>query len=250
MKVLYYVRHGATPDNLDNRWCGGGNDIGLHPIGHEQAMSAARKIVTNDIKFDVIISSPRLRAKQTAEPIADAAGYPRDQIIISDLFNERDFGSLEGQSHEDELVKAYYDDETAVDGYDGEDFALFHERADQALEYVRGLDYKAGLVVAHATLNRALERHLYQLPVQAPWPSSLGNGEVRKYDLTIPTISVKDKKTIDFGDPLCSAIYAHHLHVRQWQVDNNNHVFSNFLNLEKICLGLGSITLNQEATFL
>lgn len=228
METLYYMRHGATPDNLDNRWCGGGNDIGLHPIGQKQAESVARKIAASGIRPDMIICSPRLRARQTAIPIADALGYPVDKIVTSDLFNERDFGDLEGRPHDKSLLEAYYHDETAIDGQDGEDFAQFHERAGRALKHVRDLDYKTGLVVAHGTLNRALERHIYQVPVNAPWPEMISNGDMREYDLTLPPVSIKDKNSINFDDALCSAIYAHHLLVRQWQVDNKNHFFPNF----------------------
>ncbi len=228
METLYYVRHGITPDNLDERWCGGGNDAGLHPAGVEQAESVARKIAETGIKPDIIISSPRLRARQTVQPIAAAIGYPDGEIVISDLFNERDFGTLEGQPHDAELLASYYENETAVDNNGGENFAPFHARASQGLEYLRGLDYKTGLVVAHGTLHRALERHIYQLPVDAPWPQPLGNAEMRKYDLTQPAVSIDDKRGTDFDSNLSSDIYAFHLSIRQWQIDNQNNVFSNF----------------------
>jgi GNAT superfamily N-acetyltransferase len=39
---------------------------------------------------------------------------------------------------------------------------------------------------------------------------------------------VQDKDTAAFDDQLCTEIYGFHLSVRQWQIDNQNNIFSNF----------------------
>ncbi|MCK5762727.1 MAG: histidine phosphatase family protein, partial [Clostridiales bacterium] len=64
---LYFIRHGETDYNKENR-LQGGLDTKLNDIGKEQALKASEEIV--DLEIDVIISSPQRRAVDTAEIIA------------------------------------------------------------------------------------------------------------------------------------------------------------------------------------
>ncbi len=62
MKV-YLVRHGECDSNLKKIY--NYKNEGLNKTGIEQAKALKEKIT--DINFDIIYSSPLLRAKQTAE---------------------------------------------------------------------------------------------------------------------------------------------------------------------------------------
>src|ERR1035437_2521082 len=104
MNTMYYMRHGVTRSNQLDRWCGGGSEVPLIPEGHEQAKKAGQIAVAQGLNFDVIISSPRQRAIQSAHHVADCIGYPHDKIVINPLFDERDFGELEGKPHDDDLM--------------------------------------------------------------------------------------------------------------------------------------------------
>ena len=64
---LYVARHGQTQWNLEDKVCGR-TDLPLTEVGLEQARLLAER--TKDLKIDVIISSPMLRARQTAAPTA------------------------------------------------------------------------------------------------------------------------------------------------------------------------------------
>ena len=64
--MIYVVRHGQTDWNLEHK-LQGSSDIPLNKKGIEQAEEVAVKLSYEPI--DLIICSPLLRAKQTAEVI-------------------------------------------------------------------------------------------------------------------------------------------------------------------------------------
>ena len=64
MKSVYFVRHGQTVWNVENKICGA-TDIELTALGHEQAIETGKKILEKKIEADVILYSPLVRAKDT-----------------------------------------------------------------------------------------------------------------------------------------------------------------------------------------
>lgn len=157
MKQLYFVRHGETVLNQAGRWSGTINTP-LTQKGHAQAERAGKSVVTRQLQFDLIISSPLDRALQTAEYIARAIEYPSTRIDVSELFIERGFGSLEGTPHRLRLDAHYALNEAAVDKYGGEPFADLQKRAQRAHEYLQICEADSILVVAHSAFGRALFR--------------------------------------------------------------------------------------------
>lgn len=76
----------------------GRTDIELNDTGREQARKM-RDMLKNK-QFDVILSSPLARAKETAEIIAET--YTDTPLIVTKELVERNFGGFEGKSsHED-----------------------------------------------------------------------------------------------------------------------------------------------------
>ena len=67
---LYVIRHGQSKTNVDRRF-GGWAQVPLTEKGMNQARSTHEKL--KGIKFDRIISSDLLRAKQTTELVFPAA---------------------------------------------------------------------------------------------------------------------------------------------------------------------------------
>ena len=92
---LYISRHGQTPWNVENR-VSGRTDIPLTERGMEQARLLAQNAMDKGI--EVIIASPLLRARQTAQAVSDAIGVP---IEIDQRLIELDFGSFEGEPRTD-----------------------------------------------------------------------------------------------------------------------------------------------------
>ena len=75
---IYLMRHGTADGDYT------GNEPALCNSGRIGVENSAAYIKREDITFDVIISSPKLRAAQTADIIAKAQTYPVENIIRTD----------------------------------------------------------------------------------------------------------------------------------------------------------------------
>lgn len=77
---IYMMQHGEalTKEKDPQR--------GLSPEGERQIELSAQALNRIGITFDLIISSPKKRAKQTAEIVAKELGYPIDKIKVSETF--------------------------------------------------------------------------------------------------------------------------------------------------------------------
>lgn len=92
MKV-FLIRHGQTDWNLQGRFQGR-EDIELNENGILQAEACGEAIKGE--KFKAVITSPLVRAKKTAEIIADKLGIK--QVIIDEGIIERDFSKVSGMT--------------------------------------------------------------------------------------------------------------------------------------------------------
>ena len=92
--TLGLLRHGQTDWNIDLR-LQGTTDIAMNQIGIEQIETASKHL---DHGWDVILSSPLGRARQSAEIVAAQIGI--SEITIEPLLLERAFGIGEGLSVE------------------------------------------------------------------------------------------------------------------------------------------------------
>lgn len=88
--TVYLVRHGETEWNKEGR-LQGRTDIPLNEVGWKQAEACGKFLKT--FHWDVMLTSPLKRAKQTAETINRLLQLPLYEI---DEFIERDFGAAEG----------------------------------------------------------------------------------------------------------------------------------------------------------
>ena len=102
MMELIYVRHGETAWN-EVHLLQGWSDIPLNETGIRQA-EKTRELLA-DISFDRIVTSPLLRAKQTAEIIAEGRGVP---LIVDERLKERGFGSLEGHPFDQDDFNSWW----------------------------------------------------------------------------------------------------------------------------------------------
>ena len=101
MGHFYFVRHGQTVWNVENKICGA-TDIELTELGHEQAMELGRKIKEEGVKIDEILYSPLVRAKETARHISEVTGIPmREEMRLK----EQNFGKYESTPRNGEEFK-------------------------------------------------------------------------------------------------------------------------------------------------
>ncbi|MRW90660.1 hypothetical protein GJ699_11735 [Duganella sp. FT80W] len=91
---LLVVRHGRTHLNIEERYLGM-LDPPLDAHGFEQAAVLADTLCC---QANVIVSSPKLRAMQTAEVLANAWGL---QVRTLEAFAERNVGVFEGLTQEE-----------------------------------------------------------------------------------------------------------------------------------------------------
>jgi uncharacterized phosphatase len=91
--TLGLLRHGQTDWNIDLR-LQGTTDIAMNQIGIEQIQTASKHLGQG---WDVVLSSPLGRARQSAEIVAAQIGI--SEIAIEPLLLERAFGIGEGLTY-------------------------------------------------------------------------------------------------------------------------------------------------------
>jgi broad specificity phosphatase PhoE/ribonuclease HI len=156
---LLMLRHGQTEHSAQRRYSGRG-DLPLTELGERQAAAAAARLSTID-GVAAVLSSPMLRARQTAQPVADALGVP---LSVHDGLIETDFGAWEGLTftearERDPDLHTRWITDTSVAAPDGESMEAVHRRVRRALDQLIAEHGGATLaVVTHVTPIKALLR--------------------------------------------------------------------------------------------
>jgi broad specificity phosphatase PhoE len=95
--IVYLVRHGETEWNHQNRFQGR-EDIPLNENGIKQAQRIADSFFKGK-KLSYIATSPLMRARETAEVIAQRTGC--GNLRVDDRLIERDLGAMSGLNNEE-----------------------------------------------------------------------------------------------------------------------------------------------------
>jgi uncharacterized phosphatase len=141
-------RHGQTDWNI-NFLLQGVTDIPMNSTGIEQVKSAARAINKDD--WDIILTSPLGRARETAEIIGEELGF--QEILQQDLLIERSFGEAEGLAYEQ--WKERYSNLDVIPG--GESKSELLARSELLLETLRSSHQgKRVLAISHGALIRTV----------------------------------------------------------------------------------------------
>ena len=166
--VLYFVRHGETQWNTLGK-LQGEKDIPLNDQGKMLAEITGKAL--ENVRFDKVIISPYIRAKQTAQLIAG-----KDTPMESDRrIREITWGQWDGLTAEQikERGKKYiydlfYTDPFAFPGAPGgETIRQVCERGKSFFEDISGREDLADcnvLVVTHGCAVRGILNHLYENP--------------------------------------------------------------------------------------
>ena len=125
---LYIIRHGETPWNTQLR-LQGQTDIELNEKGRALAELTARAM--RGIPFDMVITSPLVRARETADIVLEHRDIP---VITEERIREIGFGEMEGRqiSEEEkhdpnsEFYCFFHDPEHYVPARGGETLSLIH----------------------------------------------------------------------------------------------------------------------------
>lgn len=91
--TMLICRHGVTDYTAEKRFSGsGGVDLPLTDLGEAQAKALATELMSRG-GVDIVVSSPLLRTRQTADRVSEAAGCP---VEIHSGIAEASFGEWDG----------------------------------------------------------------------------------------------------------------------------------------------------------
>ena len=168
-KLVYqiiFLRHGESVGNA-NGYFQGQSDFPLNETGIAQANALAERWKNEEVTFDLVISSPQSRARQTAEIIAAALKTP---VELDELWMERDNGNLTRLTFDEAREKYPQPDflniyQPFADTGEG-DWKLFL-RAGQALHNLLSRPPGSFLVVSHGGLLNQLMYSILGITPQA-----------------------------------------------------------------------------------
>lgn len=159
MGCVYFVRHGQTIWNVENKICGA-TDIELTELGHKQAMETGEIILREQIQADEILYSPLIRARDTALHIAEVTGIPARE---EPRLKEQNFGKYESTPRdgaEFQLAKGQF-----VSRYEGgESMLQLAQRIYNLLDEIRAeSEEKTYILVAHNGIARVVESYFHEM---------------------------------------------------------------------------------------
>ena len=174
---IYSTRHGQTEYNRLDLILGS-TDIPLNETGIEQAEILASNVAL--IKnLDIIISSPMLRAKETAMKVAERCNIP---IIIDERLREWNYGEFEGKSR---YIDGFAENklEFAVRmGKSGESLIQLSHRVYSALDdIIEKYNNKNVLIVSHGGVCRVIETYFNDMTAKEFSGWFMGNCQLIEY---------------------------------------------------------------------
>jgi len=107
---LYIVRHGESAGNVAREAAANAGhrmididirdvDVPLSDLGRQQAEALGRWFASlpDEQTPNIIVTSPYLRARDTAEIVARSAGLPRSRytLVVDERLREKEFGILD-----------------------------------------------------------------------------------------------------------------------------------------------------------
>ena len=177
MSKIYFIRHGETVWNVENKICGA-TDSPLTEKGIEQAKEVAAKIKEKGIKADLILYSPLSRAKDTALIISEKTGIPAKEEAR--LF-EQNFGKYESTARDGkEFLEAKKQFLNRYDG--GESMLHLAQRIYNLLDDLKAED-KTYILVAHNGIARVIHSYFYEMSNEDYAAFGIRNCEIAEYDL-------------------------------------------------------------------
>ena len=159
---IYIVRHGETNANKEGYLQGWSNDP-LNENGRRLAEITGRGM--KGIRFDCCISSPLIRAKETAEIILKESENDTP-VIFDDRIKEINFGVFERTDIRDERINSFLQEPRVDYRFSGgERIVDVMQRTQEFMkELVLRDDDKIYLVSTHGCALRAMLNFLYEDP--------------------------------------------------------------------------------------
>ncbi len=176
MSKIYFVRHGQTVWNVENKICGV-TDSELTPLGHQQAMIAGENLKAQGLKIDKILHSPLTRARDTAGHISQITGIPME---VEPRLKEQNFGKWEATPRDgEEFQKAK---RCFIDSFQGgESMMQMAQRIYNLLDELKADIEHTYLLVAHNGISRVVNSYFHDMTNEEYSSFGIGNCEIREY---------------------------------------------------------------------
>jgi broad specificity phosphatase PhoE len=147
VRELWIARHGETEWTVSHRHTSV-TDLDITPRGEREAGALGKRL--SSFRFDVVLSSPALRARRTAE----LAGFG-DRLVFDDDLREFHYGAYEGLTT-DEVLRERPSWNLWTDGCPGgETVDEVAARADRVLARVESIEGSV-LTIGHGHMSRVL----------------------------------------------------------------------------------------------
>lgn len=176
MHRIYFVRHGETVWNIENKICGM-TDSPLTENGRAQARQTGALVHASGLHIDEILYSPLSRAADTAKAIAAATGIPARE---EPRLREQCFGKYEGTPRdgaEFKVSKTHF-----ADRYDGgESMLQLAQRLYNLLDELKADENKTYLLVAHNGIARVVQSYFYDMTNEEYAAFGIQNCELREF---------------------------------------------------------------------
>jgi len=201
---IYFVRHGETIWNKEKK-IQGQSDIPLNEYGIELANITADAL--KDISFDIVYSSPLIRARETAEILIKN----RNLEIHEDIrLVEMSFGEGEGESlpeihahPEMKLHNFIHNPGEYTPPIGGETFEELYKRCKSFIEEIiipSETKYNTMLIVGHGALIRGFIHNINNRPSKDFWIVTHKNCSVTIADCTEGKLSLLEEAKIYYQE--------------------------------------------------
>jgi broad specificity phosphatase PhoE len=190
MALVILVRHGQTDENVSGRISGQG-PVPLNARGQEQARLVAEALAPLGVHY--IFSSPLVRARQTAEFLAERLQKSIEEI--PDL-REVGYGDWEGKTFNEmrtqPVAHQVFHDPINAAFPNGESLLEVQQRGIRVIEWVRNT-YPQAIVtmVSHGDVIRTALAHYLGMPFNEYRRLDLDNGAISVLELFDGWIRVK-----------------------------------------------------------
>ena len=172
---VYIVRHGQVPHNVLKKYSNENED--LTELGIKQALELRDRMF--NIDYDIVLTSPLIRAKHTAEII----NVKNKDIIIDNRLEERNPGDLNGKPISFTNREEYWDFNSKIQYGTSENIKDFFNRVYDFLNDLKKKDYENVLIVAHSGVSKAFSAYFQGINDGKFLEHGLKNCEIKEYEL-------------------------------------------------------------------
>ena len=201
---IYFVRHGETLWNKEKK-IQGQSDIPLNEYGIELAHVTADAM--KDISFDIVYSSPLLRAKETADILVKDRNL---EVYTDSRLVEMSFGEGEGESlpeihthPEMKLHNFIHNPGEYIPPIGGETFEELYIRCKSFIDEVilpAESKYDSMLIVGHGALIRGFIHNITNRPTKDFWIVTHKNCSVTIVECLNSKLSLQEEAKIFYEE--------------------------------------------------